>query len=75
MPYQERADAAAWAAEHGLRPAAEDGLRVCLVVVDVQNTFCVPGFELFVAGAPDRRDRRQPAPVRFLYRDLGRITR
>ena len=33
-----------------MRPAADDRLRVALVVVDMQNTFCSPGFELFVAG-------------------------
>jgi nicotinamidase-related amidase len=43
-------DATAWATEHGLPPAGRDETRVCLLVVDAQNTFCTPGFELFVAG-------------------------
>ena len=43
-------DATAWAGEHGLTPAAHDRPRVCLLVVDAQNTFCTPGFELYVAG-------------------------
>ena len=43
-------EATAWADEHGLSPAATDATRVCLLAVDVQNTFCAPGFELFVAG-------------------------
>jgi nicotinamidase-related amidase len=43
-------DAAAWAEEHGLSAAARDETRVCLLAVDAQNTFCTPGFELFVAG-------------------------
>jgi nicotinamidase-related amidase len=43
-------DATAWAAEHELAPAAHDRPRVCLLVVGAQNTFCTPGFELFVAG-------------------------
>jgi nicotinamidase-related amidase len=43
-------DASGWATEHGLIPAASDGTRVCLLAVDVQNTFCTPDFELFVAG-------------------------
>ena len=55
VAYEERADQAeAWSAEHDLRPADEDEFRVCLVLVDVQNTFCVPDFELFVAGGPGR---------------------
>ena len=77
VPYQERAaQAALWAKEHGVSPAAEDGVRVCLVTVDVQNTFCVPGFELFVGGhsgtgAVD--DNRRLCA--FLYRNLAMITR
>ncbi|MGH9389011.1 MAG: isochorismatase, partial [Vicinamibacteria bacterium] len=43
-------DARAWAKEHGIEPAARDERRVCLLAVDVQNTFCTPGFELFVTG-------------------------
>jgi nicotinamidase-related amidase len=43
-------EATAWADEQSLAPAATDATRVCLLAVDVQNTFCTPGFELFVAG-------------------------
>src|SRR5437868_14687234 len=51
VPYEDRArEASAWADEHGLGPAAEDPFRLCLLAVDVQNTFCIPDFELFVAG-------------------------
>jgi nicotinamidase-related amidase len=51
VDYEARfADATAWAAEHDLAPAAHDETRVCLLLVDVQNTFCTPEFELFVAG-------------------------
>ena len=77
VPYQERAaQAASWARAHGIRPAAEDRQRICLVAVDVQNTFCVPGFELFVggrsgSGAVD--DNRRLCA--FLYRNLASITR
>src|SRR4051812_36405196 len=48
VSYEARArEAEAWAEEHGLRPASEDAFRVCLVAIDVQNTFCMPDFELF----------------------------
>ena len=47
------AEAEEWARGHGLRPARQDSRRVALLLVDVQNTFCTPGFELFVPGAPD----------------------
>jgi nicotinamidase-related amidase len=76
VPYQERAEEAhAWAEEHGLRPALEDGFRICLVCVDVQNTFCIPGFELFVAGRSGTGavdDNRRLCE--FIYRNLGTIT-
>jgi nicotinamidase-related amidase len=71
VPYEERAaDAERWAREHGVRPAAEDRRRICLVLVDCQNTFCTPGFELFVPGAPDDSRRL----CEFVYRNLGAIT-
>jgi nicotinamidase-related amidase len=76
VPYEERArEAVAWANEHGLAPASQDGFRVCLLAVDVQNTFCVPGFELFVggrsgSGAVDDTRRL----CEFLYRNLRTIT-
>ncbi|HMB18543.1 MAG TPA: hypothetical protein VKO41_04425 [Gaiellaceae bacterium] len=71
IAYQERAgEAQAWAEEHGLRPALEDSLRICLVAVDVQNTFCIPGYELYVRGAEDDNRRL----CEFLYRNLGAIT-
>jgi len=76
VPYEERAvEAAAWAREHDLRAAADDAFRLALVVVDVQNTFCIPGFELFVGGRSGTGavdDNRRLCE--FLYRNLGAIT-
>jgi nicotinamidase-related amidase len=76
VPYEERArEAAAWAAEHDLRPAAEDSLRVALLAVDVQNTFCIPGFELFVGGRSGTGAVEDSGRVcEFVYRNLGTIT-
>jgi nicotinamidase-related amidase len=77
VPYQERAaDAERWAREHEVTPAAADERRICLVAVDVQNTFCVPGFELFVGGRSGTGavdDNRRLCE--FLYRNLATITR
>jgi nicotinamidase-related amidase len=77
VPYEDRArEAAAWAEEHGLEPAAEDAVRLCLLAVDVQNTFCIPGFELFVAGRSGSGavdDSRRLCE--WIYRNLGSITR
>ena len=68
-------EATRWREQHGLRPAAEDVFRVALVVVDVQNTFCTPGFELFVAGQSGTGaldDSRRLCE--FVYRNLERLT-
>src|SRR5581483_7352810 len=71
VDYEQRArEAEAWRRSHGVRPAREDARSVCLLAVDVQNTFCTPGFELFVPGAPE--DCRRLCA--FVYRNLGRIT-
>lgn len=76
VPYEERASLAReWAKTHDLRPVAEDNFKIALVLVDVQNTFCIPGYELFVGGrsgtgAVDDNIRL----VEFIYRNLGAIT-
>jgi nicotinamidase-related amidase len=76
VPYEERArDAPPWASKHGISPAGDDSLRICLLAVDVQNTFCIPGFELFVAGRSGTGavdDSRRVCE--FIYRNLGSIT-
>ena len=76
VPYQAHAGSAeAWAKQHSISPAVEDRTRVGLLLVDVQNTFCIPGFELYVGGesgtgAVDDNQRL----CEFIYRNLGRIT-
>jgi nicotinamidase-related amidase len=68
-------DARMWATEHEIGPAARDETRVCLLVVDAQNTFCTPGFELFVGGRSGTGavdDSRRL--VAFLYENLAAIT-
>jgi nicotinamidase-related amidase len=76
VPYEDRArEATAWAEQHGIRPAAEDRLRVCLQLIDCQNTFCTPGFELYVGGRSGTGavdDSRRLCT--FLYRNLDVIT-
>jgi nicotinamidase-related amidase len=76
VPYEDRArEARGWARQHDLTPAADDAFRLCLLVVDVQNTFCLPDFELFVGGRSGRGavdDSRRL--VEFVYRNLGTIS-
>ena len=68
-------DAERWRAQHAIQPAADDRFRIALVVVDMQNTFCSPGFELFVAG---RSGTGALDDVRrlceFVYRNVDVIT-
>ena len=76
VPYEERAHGArSWAREYNIQPSNRDDFKIALMLVDVQNTFCIPGFELYVggrsgSGAVD--DNRRLAA--FIYRNLGHIT-
>ncbi len=76
VPYQERAeDAKRWAKEHNIESASRDKFRISLMLVDVQNSFCIPGFELYVhgrsgTGAVD--DNRRVCE--FIYQYLDVIT-
>lgn len=71
VDYEARAvDAVRWASQHGVEAAAGDERRVALLAVDCQNTFCTPGYELFVPGAPEDSRRL----CEFVYRNLGAIT-
>ncbi len=77
VPYGERArEAKAWREAHGIIPASHDAHRVGLLLIDVQNTFCLPGFELFVAGRSGRGAVEDNERLcRFIYENLGQITR
>ena len=76
VPYEERArQARDWAHHHELQPASVDSTNTWLMLVDVQNTFCIPGFELYVAGRSGTGavdDNRRLCE--FIYRNLGTIT-
>lgn len=76
VPYEERArEAAQWAERHEIAPAAADRFRICVVAVDVQNTFCIPGYELYVGGRSGTGavdDNRRLCE--FIYRNIDVIT-
>ena len=76
VPYQQRAiEAKDWAKQHHLQPAAKDKTRICLMAIDVQNTFCLTDFELFVAGTSGRGAIADNIRLcEFIYRNLGLIT-
>ena len=76
IPYQQRAaEAEIWAKQYDIQPAATDQKRVGLLLIDVQNTFCIPDFELFVGGASGMGAAEDNARLcKFIYRNLGSIT-
>ncbi|HVN14667.1 MAG TPA: hypothetical protein VMT73_02925 [Anaerolineales bacterium] len=76
VPYETRAaQAADWARQHGLQAAEADRQRIWLLLIDVQNTFCLPEFELFVAGRSGRCAIEDNIRLcEFIYRNLGIIT-
>ena len=77
IPYEERAvQARDWARQHGLQPAATDSTKTWLMLIDVQNTFCIPDFELYVGGRSGRGAVEDNVRLcEFIYRNLGGITR
>jgi nicotinamidase-related amidase len=61
--------------DHDIRPAATDATRVCLLLIDCQNTFCIPDHELFVGGRSGRGAVDDNVRLcRFIYRQLGMLT-
>lgn len=76
IPYEERArQARDWARQTGLQPASASPTRNWLLLIDVQNTFCIPEFELYVGGRSGRGAVEDNTRLcEFIYRNLGRIT-
>jgi len=77
VDYQSRfLEARTWAKVHQIPPASEDRQRNCLLAVDLQCTFCLPQFDLFVRGRTGRGAVEDVVRLcRFIYRNLHRITR
>lgn len=69
------ADAKAYALQHNLKPASAAKSRVSLLLIDVQNTFCIPGFELFVGGRSGTGAVEDNTRLcEFIYRNIAGIT-
>lgn len=67
--------ASEWSAAHGLGASSADTFRVSLIIVDAQNTFCIPGFELFVGGRTGSGAVEDNGRLcEFIYRNLPLIT-
>ncbi|MBD2483354.1 isochorismatase [Planktothrix sp. FACHB-1365] len=74
--YQIRAqEAEQWAKQYKIQPASQDQLKTCLILIDVQNTFCIPEFELFVGGASGNGAVEDNIRLcEFIYRNLNKIS-
>ncbi|MCG2721335.1 MAG: hypothetical protein L6290_04880 [Thermodesulfovibrionales bacterium] len=76
VAYQEIAgNAEEWAKKHRISTASDDQFKICLIGVDVQNSFCIPGFELYVGGRSGKGaidDNRRLCE--FIYRNLDVLT-
>ena len=75
VPYQDRSSAArSWAKQHQISPVVQTQSKVSLLLIDVQNTFCLPDFELFVGGRSGRGAIEDNIRLcEFIYRNLGEI--
>ena len=75
VPYQQRAtDAKQWAQQHDLKPVNSAPTGTKLLLIDVQNTFCLPDFELFVGGRSGRGAIEDNVRLcKFIYHNLGEI--
>jgi nicotinamidase-related amidase len=68
-------EAREWANIHEIKPASTDKNRICLLLIDVQNTFCIPDFELFVGGKSGKGAIEDNVRLcEFIYRNLKTIT-
>ncbi len=77
ISYQDRLlEARAWAQRHDIPSASKDTFRTCLLLVDVQNTFCIPDYELFVGGRSGNGAVADNIRLcEFIYRNLPHITK
>ncbi len=77
IPYQIRhSEAQAWAQQHDIPHASEDDFRTCLLLIDVQNTFCIPSYELFVGGRSGNGAVEDNVRLcQFIYHNLPHISK
>ncbi|HUV14452.1 MAG TPA: isochorismatase [Acidobacteriota bacterium] len=76
VDYQGIATAAtAWKTKYSLNPSYQDRPKVCLLGIDLQNTFCIPQYELFVGGHSGFAAVEDNLRLcRFIYQNLEWIT-
>lgn len=76
IPYQSHLTVAReWSERYKIAPASEDNIRTCLLLIDVQNTFCIPDYELFVGGRSGHGAVEDNVRLcQFIYHNLQNIT-
>ncbi|MGK7882925.1 MAG: isochorismatase [Crocosphaera sp.] len=76
VPYQKRAEEAnQWREKYQISSSQEDKTKIILLLIDVQNTFCLPDFELFVTGKSGNGAVEDNIRLcQFIYRNLANIT-
>jgi len=76
IPYEQRAqDARDYSLRASLEPASTDQTKTWLMLIDVQNTFCIPEFELYVGGRSGRGAVEDNERLcQFIYRNLTNVT-
>lgn len=76
VDYAARAeDARRYALQHNLKPVSASTERISLLLIDAQNTFCIPGFELYVGGRSGNGAVEDNVRLcEFIYRNLGSLT-
>jgi len=77
VPYEERmAQAIEWARTHNIQPAVQDRVKIALMPIDAQITFCHPGGALYVAGRSGHGAQEDTVrTAQFIYRNLRVLTR
>ncbi len=76
VPYQEIFnEAIAFRTENNIEPAVKDDYKVCLTIIDAQNTFCIPNFGLYVGGKSGKAAIEDNIRLcKFIYQNLNIIT-
>lgn len=77
IPYQKVAqEAEDWAAQRGIQPATADQIRMAVMPIDMQITFCLPSGELYVGGRTGRGAVEDTERLcGWIYRNLNYVTR
>jgi len=68
-------DARNYAKVNSIKPGAIDKVKVALMPIDCQNTFCIPNFELFVGGRTGTGAVDDNVSLcKFIYQNLDKIS-